>query len=68
MKSNYPYWNFITRRRWLSNVHMRWSIFRKYYNHSDITTGCAYYPDEVYEWLNQFEKMDKLMKDFYKNA
>lgn len=30
--------------------------------------GSAYYPDEVYRWLSQFDKMDQLMKDYYKGA
>ena len=61
----YPTWNY-TKRDWLRNVRKRWVVFRKV--RADIRYGSAYFPKEVYEWLSQFEKMDDLMRDYYKGA
>ena len=65
-RKNYPHWAYPLKKIWLRIVRARWKRFRS--AHSDIRTGCIYYPDEVYDWLGQFDKMDKLMKDYYKNA
>ena len=67
-RENYPDWNFKTKKEWLRNVRKRWTIFRKILNHGNICDGCAYYPVEVYKWLDRFEEMDKIMKEYYKNA
>jgi hypothetical protein len=68
MKNIYPDFAYPTKRVWLRSVRKRWTAFRKEIKESDMFCGCAYYPKEVYEWLNQFDKMDNLMKDYYKNA
>jgi len=67
-EKNYPHWNYPLRKLWLRMVRGRWSKFRSAYKNSEIRSGCVYYPDKVYNWLNQFDEMDKLMKDYYKNA
>ena len=65
---DYPDWDFKTRQEWLRNVRKNWSSFRKSFNHHKIMYGSAYYPEEVYQWLNEFYKMDKKMKEYYRNA
>jgi phage pi2 protein 07 len=67
---NYPDFAYPTKRDWLRDVRKRWTSFRRVVKSDDIRIycGCAYYPKEVFEWLNQFKKMDKLMKEHYKNA
>ena len=65
---NYPDHAYGTRREWLKRVRDKWNCFRKSFHKTEVITGCAYYPDEVYNWLIQFEKMNKLMKEYYKNA
>lgn len=73
-KIRFPNWQHKTNRDWLKNVRKRWKAFRLFYRfgESNIMTGSAYYPKEVYEWLvktqNEFEKMDEIMKQYYKNA
>ncbi len=63
---DYPYWNYPLKKLWLRAVRMRWRRYRS--AQYDIRTGCVYFPDEVYDWLQKFDEMDKLMKDYYKNA
>ena len=65
---HYPYWDFKTKRDWLIHVRSKWVRFRNIFNRGDISTGSVYYPEEVYQWLNKFHKMDKIMKEYYKNA
>ena len=64
----YPDWDFKSKNEWLRDVRKRWCAFRKIIILGNICSGCAYYPDEVYEWLNKFDEMDKKMKEYYKNA
>ena len=73
MMKNYPTHAYKSKKLWLRNVRKRWVLFRRYWRNTgnwdeSIWCGCLYYPKEVYEWLNQFEKMDKLMREHYKNA
>lgn len=69
---DYPDWNHESKKSWLRQVRKQWSDFRRKINHSDYNCGSAYYPEEVYEWIKKFqsdfEKMDKIMRDYYKNA
>lgn len=67
---NYPNHAFGRKKEWLRDVRKRWVEFRKKHinQENSVRSGCVYYPDEVYRWLNQFDKMDELMKDYYKNA
>jgi hypothetical protein len=65
---NYPDWEFETKQKWLRNVRKNWSSFGKSFNHHEMMCGSAYYPEEVYQWLNEFDKMDKKMKEYYRNA
>ena len=66
---DYPDHAFENKKEWLRNVRKRWTQFRKYNNQeNNVKAGCYYYPEEVYEWLNKFEKMDKLMKYYYRNT
>ena len=65
---NYPYWVHPTKKDWLRRARKQWSELRKAINKTDVTVGSVFYPDEVYNWLVQFEKMDYLMKEYYKNA
>ena len=67
---NYPDFAFKRKKLWLRDVRKRWSGFRSDWNRNEncVTTGCAYYPPEVWKWLCEFEKMDKLMREYYKNA
>lgn len=72
-KAVYPYWNHNSKREWLKDVRRRWTKFRREYRHrmdyaESVRTGSAYYPDKVYQWLAKFDEMDKLMKEYYKNA
>jgi len=69
MKSRYPKHAFQTKRLWLQTVRKRWIILRNTFRAGDsIMLGSAYYPKDVYKWLRDFEKMDKIMKEYYKNA
>jgi len=61
---NYPYWNFRTEREWKRDVRKRWMEFRKAYK--SIRNGCAFYPIAVK--LEEFEYMDKQMKQWFKKA
>ena len=68
-RNKYPHWAHKTQKEWLRDVRKRWAFFRKRFNGADnVFLGCAFYPDEVREWLHEFEKMDTKMKEFYKNA
>jgi hypothetical protein len=65
----YPAWTYKNKSVWKASVRQRWVKFRRAMNSNDsIHLGCAYYPEEVYRWIEQFEKMDNLMKDFYGRA
>jgi hypothetical protein len=74
MKSNrdYPAWAYKTKKKWLQTVRKRWVQFRKSMDKTEVMVGCAYYPKEVYNELIEMklniEKLDKLMKEYYKNA
>ena len=67
---NYPDFIFNRKKIWLRDVRKRWTLFRKMFcdNDNSVWTGCVYYPEDVHKWLNQFERMDKIMRDYYKNA
>lgn len=73
-KKEFPHWEFSSKKSWLRNVRKRWVRFRKPFSyHSNkegdtVKSGCVYYPPEVMQWLGEFEKMDKLMREYYKNA
>ena len=82
MRVNYPIemmWDYPmnahkSKELFLRDVRKRWEKFKKYwwkaylYSKDAVGHGCAYYPPEVYEWMNQFDKMDELMSKFYKKA
>jgi hypothetical protein len=72
---NYPHWNYPIKRLWLRQARKQWSEFRRSFalsNNNAVTSGCIFYPKPVYEWLNkiraEMKEMDKIMKDYYKNA
>ncbi len=66
---NYPTHVFQNNKQWLRDVRKRWARFRKHWNNENhVTSGCVYYPNEVYKWLGKFQEMDKLMKEYYKKA
>ena len=70
-KKDYPHWNYPTKKDWLKNVRKRWMTFRKSTRNDNlggVHLGCAYYPKEVYKWICRCDKMDKLMKEYYKNG
>ena len=75
MKKNYPHWAYPIRRLWLRQVRKQWSEFRRSFNIPNLNPvyeGSAFYPKPVYEWLmkirDEMKEMDKLMKEYYKNA
>lgn len=70
----YPHWAFDTKREWLRAVRKRWAAFKRArhpYKES-VMSGSAFYPKEVYEWLQrtekEFEQMTLVMREYYKNA
>ena len=57
----------VKKQQWLRQARKQWSSFRRYFKKMMLPVD-AYYPDEVYQWLRQFDKMDEIMRDFYRNA
>lgn len=68
--TNYPNYAFKNKKLWLRDVRKRWAAIRKFIRHNNesVVMGCVFYPDEVYDWIQQFDKMDAKMKDYYKNV
>lgn len=66
--------NFRTKKLWLRDVRRRWVQFRKLLNDRNESPwyGCSYYPPEVraflYEIVNEFKEIDRLMCEYYKEA
>jgi len=69
-RKDYPTHAYKTKREWSRDVRKRWCKLRSNIKISSnsVRGGCAYYPEDVYKWIDQFEKMDELMRDYYKNA
>jgi len=71
---DYPVSVYKNKKSWLRDVRKKWIRFRKHWwkardwGDKSIWCGRAYYPPEVYKWLDQFGKMDKLMREYYKKA
>ncbi len=64
----YPSHAYNSKREWLRSVRKRWVQFRKALNTSEVTHGCIFYPQEVYNAIESIRKADEAMKEFYKNA
>lgn len=68
----YPYWAFKTKREWKRSVRKRWTAFKRGTTGSEVMTGSAFYPKAAYSKLQRImedvEKIDAIMKEFYKNA
>lgn len=71
-KNDYPHWAYPSKKDWLRDVRKRWAKFRRMQGEQSIMSGCAFYPKEVYRWLYDFrqemDRMNKLMRDYYKGA
>lgn len=70
MNTQYPDHAYKTKRDWLKDVRARWKVLRKeiQYNEESVRYGCVYYPQEVFAWIQEFKKMDRLMQEYYKNT
>lgn len=69
MNKAYPKWKYSSRKNWLKHVRKRWIKFRKEFEGCEaIHMGSAFYPSEVQQWIREFNKIDGLMKEYYKNA
>lgn len=60
----WPHWAHKSKRDWKRDSRKRWVALRKAVDIARL--GCAYYPPEAYDFIQNFKKADKEMRNFYK--